>query len=365
MKETPDSDIDAIAKDYTDAVDRLARYADVLVVNVSSPNTPGLRNLQASEPLTKILSAVVDSAKAIQRKTKPAVMVKVSPDEDSEEQVDGICAAVWASGVDGVIVGNTTKKRPDPLSLGYQMSPDEQKIMLEMGGYSGPQMFERTLALVRKYRSALDQGPREAAAPKSEKPSPPERQASTSTPASEQTPNDSTSSDSTPSDSLSPSFAEKVSASVERDAERLKPLTSEADAESKQPLVRLPERHTTDDNDLQAAEPALSASNHEVQGSSPPASSKISSSSSSATLESSSSSSPASTSASAVPEPAQQQEKVIFATGGITNGKQALEVLNAGASVAFVYTAVVYGGAGTITRIKREMREEIGKGKTQ
>ena len=53
------------------------------------------------------------------------------------------------------------------------------------------------------------------------------------------------------------------------------------------------------------------------------------------------------------------KEKVIFATGGITNGKQALEVLNAGASVAMVYTAMVYGGAGTITRIKQEMREEI------
>jgi dihydroorotate dehydrogenase len=50
---------------------------------------------------------------------------------------------------------------------------------------------------------------------------------------------------------------------------------------------------------------------------------------------------------------------VIFATGGITNGKQALEVLNAGASIAMVYTAMVYGGAGTVTRIKQEMREEI------
>jgi hypothetical protein len=55
------------------------------------------------------------------------------------------------------------------------------------------------------------------------------------------------------------------------------------------------------------------------------------------------------------------QPKVIFATGGITNGKQALEVLNAGANVAMVYTALVYGGIGTISRIKDEMRAEIKK----
>ena len=49
--------------------------------------------------------------------------------------------------------------------------------------------------------------------------------------------------------------------------------------------------------------------------------------------------------------------KVIFASGGITSGGQALQVLNAGASVAMVYTGLVYGGAGTIARIKAELRE--------
>jgi len=57
--------------------------------------------------------------------------------------------------------------------------------------------------------------------------------------------------------------------------------------------------------------------------------------------------------------PLDETPKVIFATGGISNGNQALEVLNAGASVAMVYTALVYGGAGTISRIKDEMREEM------
>lgn len=53
------------------------------------------------------------------------------------------------------------------------------------------------------------------------------------------------------------------------------------------------------------------------------------------------------------------QRKVIFASGGITTGAQALAVLEQGASVAQIYTALVYGGAGTVTRLKGEMRGEM------
>lgn len=65
--------------------------------------------------------------------------------------------AVWASGVDGIIVGNTTKKRPDPLPSGYSLPSDEARLVQEQGGYSGPQMFDRTLALVKRYRKILDE----------------------------------------------------------------------------------------------------------------------------------------------------------------------------------------------------------------
>ncbi|CBX90794.1 hypothetical protein LEMA_P058280.1 [Plenodomus lingam JN3] len=159
-KTTSENDIEAVVRDYATTVGHVGKYADILVVNVSSPNTPGLRTLQNVEPLTRLLSGVVQAVKNIDRKTKPAIMVKVSPDEDSEEQISGICEAVWDSGVDGVIVGNTTKKRPDPLPRGYALPASEAKLLLEQGGYSGPQMFERTLALVTKYRKALDQGPK-------------------------------------------------------------------------------------------------------------------------------------------------------------------------------------------------------------
>lgn len=155
-KHTPDDDLAAVRADYVYCCEALAKYADIIVVNVSSPNTPGLRSLQKSEPLQYILKGVVDAAKSVDRKQKPAVMVKVSPDEDSDEDVNGICHAVVATGVDGIIVGNTTKKRPDPLPKGYVLPEKEASVLLEQGGYSGPQMFERTLALVKKYRKVLD-----------------------------------------------------------------------------------------------------------------------------------------------------------------------------------------------------------------
>ena len=80
-KVTPESDIEAVTRDYVYCVDRLAKYADILVVNVSSPNTPGLRDLQASAPLTAILQGVVTAARRTNRKTKPFVMGKGQSDE--------------------------------------------------------------------------------------------------------------------------------------------------------------------------------------------------------------------------------------------------------------------------------------------
>ena len=262
-KITPDDDIEAIKRDYVYCVDALAKYADIIVVNVSSPNTPGLRDLQKTEPLTNILKGVVDAVSRTQRKTRPAVMVKVSPDEDSDEQVMGIAEAVWESGVDGVIVGNTTNQRPTPNLTGTPLSNWESTTLLEQGGYSGPQLFERTVSLVRRYRQILDEGLN------TQRTSPPPFQ--------------------TASTFDSPS----------------EPLSITIDGS---PSIESP---------------------------------------STASL----------TSSPSVP-------KVIFATGGITNGKQALEVLTAGASIAMVYTAIVYGGVGTISSIKSQMREEIRKSGT-
>lgn len=271
-KTTSENDIEAVVKDYATGVKHLGKYADIIVVNVSSPNTPGLRTLQNVEPLTRLLNGVVQAVNQVDRNTRPAIMVKVSPDEDTDEQVAGICEAVWESGVNGIIVGNTTKKRPDPLPKGYVLPKKEADILLEQGGYSGPQMFERTLALTKKYRKALDAGPRHY----------------------------------------------MDSGSHERGKKPEVPETEQKESPSESPApLRISSPLAEQPSTLASSPPFASSAGH--------------------------------------------QRKVLFATGGITNGRQAKEILDAGASVAMVYTALIYGGVGTITRIKEELREEKKK----
>lgn len=381
-KFTPDHDIEAVKRDYVYCVEVLARYADsmyswnclfvslltilVIVVNVSSPNTPGLRALQNVEPLTNILTGVVEAAKKANRKTQPVVMVKVSPDEDSDEQVSGICHAVAESGVEGVIVANSTKNRPDPLPAGYSLSGREAALMLEQGGYSGPQLFDRTVALVRRYRKSLDEG----AEPKSIPPP----VSATEAPKTKERPESGR--DSISQEEPGHVVADRIEATIKRDSENLKPPSQDAATESQtQPLIRLPARNNpfSPETASSSPAPALSSSTHIEQlpptpTVTPPSTAPTDPPISLGLTDTSPLPIPLLKQAPALtpsrPERPAQQRKVIFATGGITNGKQALEVLDAGADIAQVYTALVYGGVGTISRIKGEMREEIAKRKS-
>jgi len=323
----------------------LALIADA-DLQVSSPNTPGLRGLQHVNKLTNILTGVVAAAKNAKRRQNPAVMVKVSPDEDSDSQVAGICEAIKQSGCAGVVVGNTTTRRPDPLPAGYTLPEREAALMLEQGGYSGPQLFERTVALVKRYRTILDED--DAPAPSAPPPSladPP------SSPPSDPK---------TVPENMDTEVASQIRATTERDTAHLKPSTPSLDTSSKsQPLLRLPERNSPSSPSPSSSlsypatppdrPPALSSSSHINQlRSSPPSSSPA----------------PADTALGPTAVTASTSAKprtVIFASGGITNGWEALEVLEAGASVAMVYTALVFGGVGTISRIKGELREEMKK----
>ena len=301
-KDTPDEDIEQVKQDYVYCVNQLGPYADILVVNVSSPNTPGLRLLQQTKPLATILRGVVGAAQNLDRKRKPAVMVKVSPDEDSDDQIAGVCEAVWESGVDGVIVGNTSKRRPDTLPIGYQLSPTEEHVLSEQGGYSGPQLFSRTVTLVKKYRKLLDDRPQVA-------------QSAGDAPAES-----SKELLAKPGPIVPPEEINGVEASISSGKIELQDPSNLPDSE-KQPLFQIPKQKKFQVGTI--AEPTSAAHNES--------------------------------------RPKQDEPKVIFATGGITNGKQATEVLNAGANVAMVYTALVYSGVGTISRIKDEMRMEMRK----
>ncbi|KAA8893427.1 Dihydroorotate dehydrogenase-domain-containing protein [Sphaerosporella brunnea] len=155
-KTTPETDIEAVKRDYVECVQKLGKYADVIVVNVSSPNTPGLRSLQAAKPLTELLGSVVKAAEQVERARKPKVVVKVSPDSDSRDQIRDICQAVKNAGLKGVIVANTTVTRPPELTASPQTSEEEKRIVArEAGGLSGPALLPRTLRLVREYRNQL------------------------------------------------------------------------------------------------------------------------------------------------------------------------------------------------------------------
>ncbi|GEM08879.1 dihydroorotate oxidase [Rhodotorula toruloides] len=122
------SDPDSI-DDFVQGVAALGPYADVLVVNVSSPNTPGLRNLQRKGMLSELLEGVVQARNLLPSAIRPPVLVKVAPDLD-DEQLSDIAYAAKTSGVDGVIVSNTTISRPP--------SAGSSPVLQETGGLSGP-----------------------------------------------------------------------------------------------------------------------------------------------------------------------------------------------------------------------------------
>ncbi|MTI18796.1 quinone-dependent dihydroorotate dehydrogenase [Rhodobacteraceae bacterium RKSG542] len=132
--------------DYVLGVHRFAELADYLTVNISSPNTPGLRDLQAKAPLLdlakRVLEARDEQAQKIGRSVP--VFLKIAPD-NSEEQLEDIVSVVKESGIDAMIVSNTTITRPDTLI--------EKAIAKQAGGLSGAPLFRLstvTLAKVRK-----------------------------------------------------------------------------------------------------------------------------------------------------------------------------------------------------------------------
>jgi dihydroorotate dehydrogenase len=126
---------DAVA-DYAEGVRRTAALADYLVVNVSSPNTPGLRDLQARAVLEDLLRQLL-AARAETGAVVP-LLVKIAPDLAPAERAD-IAAVALAAGIDGIVVANTTVARPPGLR-----SPRAS----EAGGLSGRPLFEPSTALL-------------------------------------------------------------------------------------------------------------------------------------------------------------------------------------------------------------------------
>jgi dihydroorotate dehydrogenase len=116
-------------EDFVQGVKTLGPYADVLVVNVSSPNTPGLRSLQRREIIEDLLKQVVKARNGLSVEKKPVVVLKIAPDL-SRQEVGDIGEAAKASKIDGIVVSNTTISRP--------ASAGKDPALAEQGGLSGP-----------------------------------------------------------------------------------------------------------------------------------------------------------------------------------------------------------------------------------
>ena len=135
---------DAVA-DYERGIATVCVHADYLVCNVSSPNTPGLRGLQGRAEIEALLKRVLAArTKAAPDPNRPPpLLAKVGPDL-SEEQVHDIAQVALASGLDGLIVGNSTVERPGELRSRYKG---------EAGGLSGRPLRTRADAcLAAMYR---------------------------------------------------------------------------------------------------------------------------------------------------------------------------------------------------------------------
>lgn len=135
---------DAIA-DYVAGVSATVGLADYLVCNISSPNTPGLRSLQAREEMAGLLRAVLQTRDSLQpeMRDRPPLLVKVAPDLD-DAGLNDVAAVALETGVDGIIMGNTTLSRPDSLKSTHKG---------ETGGLSGkPLMALSTERLSALYR---------------------------------------------------------------------------------------------------------------------------------------------------------------------------------------------------------------------
>lgn len=104
------------AADYIEGVYSLAKFADYLVVNVSSPNTPGLRSLQGKQQLQELLTRVLDARNNVEAKEsrKIPLLVKIAPDLTDDDKKD-IADVALELDLDGLIVSNTTLSRPDSL----------------------------------------------------------------------------------------------------------------------------------------------------------------------------------------------------------------------------------------------------------
>jgi dihydroorotate dehydrogenase len=132
-------DSEDAAADYAEGIRRFAELADYLVVNISSPNTPGLRGLQAAAPLRALLTRLAEARG--QAPARPPLLLKLAPDLSPEERA-GLADIALGAEIDGLVLGNTTLARPSELRGRHRA---------EAGGLSGGPLFAPSTAVLEDF----------------------------------------------------------------------------------------------------------------------------------------------------------------------------------------------------------------------
>jgi dihydroorotate dehydrogenase len=136
-----DTPVERAEEDYAICMDAVYAYADYITVNVSSPNTPGLRDLQFGDSLKKLLKTIKDKQNELHEKTGRyvPVAVKIAPDMDAEGAAE-FCKIMLDSGLDGVIATNTTISREE--IAGHPLAE-------EAGGLSGAPVKDKSTTMIK------------------------------------------------------------------------------------------------------------------------------------------------------------------------------------------------------------------------
>jgi dihydroorotate dehydrogenase len=134
--------------DFTASAQTLAPLADYLVVNVSSPNTPGLRDLQAVDKLRPLLAAVRAACDRASPMRRVPLLVKIAPDL-ADADIDAVADLALELGLDGIIATNTT------ISRAGLATSEANVTKLGNGGLSGAPLKERSLAVLRRLRERV------------------------------------------------------------------------------------------------------------------------------------------------------------------------------------------------------------------
>ncbi len=142
-----DTSNDRAASDYLYCLERVYPLADYITVNISSPNTAGLRELQEEQALRQLIGTLRDSQEELgaQHGKRVPMLVKIAPDL-SDEDIDAVARVLRDLSVDGVIATNTTVSR---------MSVQEHRLAHETGGLSGAPLMNQSTMVLRKLRTRL------------------------------------------------------------------------------------------------------------------------------------------------------------------------------------------------------------------